>query len=106
MVTLTLSPGVVEPAWPWAMESAKKNILAMGNAPGLISEEDNEALKEEIKTIAEQDVQIKELKKQVSFLESLLKNQDKIKAAQELVVFVQDYPEKLDQAMVVSTDIH
>ena len=58
------------------------------------------------KTIAEQDVQIKELKKQVSFLESLLKNQDKIKAAQELVAFVQDYPEKLDQAMVVSTDIH
>lgn len=58
------------------------------------------------KTIAEQDVQIKELKKQVSFLESLLKNQDKIKAAQELVAFVQDYPEKLDQAMIVSTDIH
>jgi len=58
------------------------------------------------KTIAEQDMQIKELKKQVSFLESLLKNQGKIKAAQELVVFVQDYPEKLDQPMIVSTDIH
>jgi len=58
------------------------------------------------KTIADQEAQIKELKKQVSFLESLLKNQDRIKATQELVVFIQDYPETLDQPMIVSTDIH
>ncbi|WAR46581.1 hypothetical protein [Methylomonas rapida] len=59
-----------------------------------------------LKTVAEQDAEIKELRKQLSHLEALLKNQDKMKIAWELVEFVQDYPGKLHYPIVASTEVH
>lgn len=59
-----------------------------------------------LKTVAEQDAQIQELRKHVTYLEALLKKQDKIKMAFELVEFVQDYPKKLHYPIVASTEVH
>lgn len=58
------------------------------------------------RTIHEQDAQIKELKQKIAVLESLLQNQKRIELAEELVKLVRDYPEKLPNPMVVSTDFH
>lgn len=59
-----------------------------------------------LKTVAEQDAQIKELKNQIVYLQSLLEHQDRIRLAQELVDLVKQYPEALHYPIVASTETH
>ena len=58
------------------------------------------------KTITEQQAQIKELKEQVSQLESMLKNQNAEALTQELMELLSKYPEKLDNPIIASIDLH
>ncbi len=59
-----------------------------------------------LKTLAEQDAQIKELKTQIVQLQSLLEHQDRIKLAKELVDLVRQYPGALHYPIVASTETH
>jgi small-conductance mechanosensitive channel len=59
-----------------------------------------------LKTIAEQQVQIKELREQVTQLELMLKHQNQVNLAQELVDLLSKYPEKLENPIIASIDVH
>lgn len=59
-----------------------------------------------LNTLAQQELQIKELKQQVAVLQSLLEQQQRIRLAQELVDLVQQYPDKLHYPIVASTERH
>ena len=58
------------------------------------------------KTIAEQQLQIKELQEQVMQLESMLEQQNQTSLARELVNMLQDYPGKLQTPIIASIDVH
>lgn len=58
------------------------------------------------RTIAEQDAQIKELKQQIIQLKCLLEEKNQQNLVQELAGLVNDYPEKLQNPLIVSTEIH
>ena len=58
------------------------------------------------RTIAEQQVQIKELKEQVAQLELMLEQQNQANLAQELVNLLSEYPEKLQNPIIASIDVH
>ncbi len=58
------------------------------------------------RTITEQDTQIKMLKQQIAQLEAMLENQNQENLTQELKMLVTEYPEKLQNPIIASTDLH
>jgi hypothetical protein len=59
-----------------------------------------------LKTIAEQQTQIQELKEQIAQLHFMLEKQNAMSLTQELLELVKKYPEKLDNPIIGSIDLH
>jgi len=59
-----------------------------------------------LRTVAEQEQQIRELKRQVALLEAQLETRDRVRLAQELVDLVRDYPGSVRYPIVASTEKH
>jgi hypothetical protein len=59
-----------------------------------------------MKTFAEQQAQIEELKEQVAQLEILLEHQNQTNLALELLTVLNDYPDKLENPIIASIAFH